>query len=929
MDLNLLIFAALFVIASFSLFLIYKFGIKEKSYEEALAEQRLQTNALLGTKSKTKDKKSKKASKKIKEKAEKIEKDEVENSENKESAQPSKPHVEFKEETEEVPIKETLDIPLAKEVTKPKKNKKVRPILVNRREKSPVRPDLNTSIVNHFEENPPKDDFELLKTNNKEEVAKPKPIKEKKQVQEVSPPISGNKTKKNAKPVSADPPKSEPASVAPLPEGKVVIEVTPASPPLNGVVAVGNVGKEKKKKKSEFNTKQQLSAERDELINSVRKAELSKTEIQLLIDLLLNKQLEAPAVIDEWSEGKSDPIQKLKKQLSEKEKLLTEEQEALAGAQQKLREIRSEQQTEKLQLQQKIRSLEEIVQAKQIEIQATNNRFQVNAQKIQQLQTELNTEIMKARKLLDDNNQLQLQLKQYEVNNMSQLQEADGRLNTLRMEFEEITNQNQHLQQVIAEKDHHFMIQMNTIEKGYKDSHQETERRIEMLLRQEAEWKREIANLNSTKQKQFEEQRKLEHSLNQLNEQLRLINNEKSQLKSELQQAKEELYHLGHLSEGKNNQEVEILNLSNELSSTRNELSSRIEELQQTEKKYKTELESSNKKYSLAQKELEEQKTKNDELRKKNWKVMEALKAAENRDNKASTAITSDLDINRLKEELLSKQQESQKQFLQRLFPEIEELKSAKGADWQEKYAALISDFINSIREENKQISVTPVSSPPSTPQKSSEIAKLQSQLLHYKNIIDDTEGMLNKLQKHVEQEEMTWRSQLAAKEAELDSLKENRITQNAVDPPALDIQGVAFAYNCIEKSLPTIIDELQTKLVNVENSLSKEIEEKRKLVEECQLLKSQRGTQNGVDSTNSLATIEKLSEEVNSLREQLREEQTKNGDINGCLKAQNCNNSTNGPAFIEVRNIRNANICSNMGCQFLYCDDNSSCNNI
>lgn len=47
------------------------------------------------------------------------------------------------------------------------------------------------------------------------------------------------------------------------------------------------------------------AAERDGLINSVRKAELSKYEIQLLIDLLLNKQLEAPAIINDWSEVKS------------------------------------------------------------------------------------------------------------------------------------------------------------------------------------------------------------------------------------------------------------------------------------------------------------------------------------------------------------------------------------------------------------------------------------------------------------------------------------------------------------------------------------------------------------------------------------------------------------------------------------------------
>lgn len=66
MDLSIpIIFVVLFVVASLSLFLVYKYGIKEKSYEEALAEQRQQTNALLGVKSKTKDKKSKKAAKKV------------------------------------------------------------------------------------------------------------------------------------------------------------------------------------------------------------------------------------------------------------------------------------------------------------------------------------------------------------------------------------------------------------------------------------------------------------------------------------------------------------------------------------------------------------------------------------------------------------------------------------------------------------------------------------------------------------------------------------------------------------------------------------------------------------------------------------------------------------------------------------------------
>lgn len=60
-----LIFVAFFIIASVILSLIYKFGMKEKSYEEALAEQRHNTQSLLGYKPKSKDKKIKKSSKKV------------------------------------------------------------------------------------------------------------------------------------------------------------------------------------------------------------------------------------------------------------------------------------------------------------------------------------------------------------------------------------------------------------------------------------------------------------------------------------------------------------------------------------------------------------------------------------------------------------------------------------------------------------------------------------------------------------------------------------------------------------------------------------------------------------------------------------------------------------------------------------------------
>lgn len=108
MDLqSALICGLVFVVSAVILLLISAFGIKEKSYEEALAEQKKLTSGLLGTgqKPKPKEKKQKKAGKKVKEKTvtnveaetvEEVDNSETVVSENTSDEQPhSKLHVEF------------------------------------------------------------------------------------------------------------------------------------------------------------------------------------------------------------------------------------------------------------------------------------------------------------------------------------------------------------------------------------------------------------------------------------------------------------------------------------------------------------------------------------------------------------------------------------------------------------------------------------------------------------------------------------------------------------------------------------------------------------------------------------------------------------------------------------------------------------------
>lgn len=113
------------------------------------------------------------------------------------------------------------------------------------------------------------------------------------------------------------------------------------------------------------------------LIRELSRADLTKNQIQVLIDFLLNKQSDTLAHDpSEWSEGKSDLMQKLKKQLQEKEAQLKNEQDALAGMQLKLKELRNEFNTEKVQFNANLKSHSEKLQNSRMEIKNLQSEIQ-------------------------------------------------------------------------------------------------------------------------------------------------------------------------------------------------------------------------------------------------------------------------------------------------------------------------------------------------------------------------------------------------------------------------------------------------------------------------------------------------------------------------------------------------------------------------
>lgn len=188
-------------------------------------------------------------------------------------------------------------------------------ILVNKNEPILVKDNpVVEEAVNHFEEIHPKDALEIQRMSTVAEEKNTRNFRENKKNKKETPPVS---------------PKNQPVKEVAVKQKKNFENTAVAT------VVDGQISDE---------------ASITPLIRDLSRADLTKSQIQVLIDFLLNKQSDT-IIKDptEWTEGKSDPLQKLKKQLQEKEAQLKNEQDALSGMQMKLKDLRAEFNNEKIQ----------------------------------------------------------------------------------------------------------------------------------------------------------------------------------------------------------------------------------------------------------------------------------------------------------------------------------------------------------------------------------------------------------------------------------------------------------------------------------------------------------------------------------------------------------------------------------------------------
>ncbi|XP_048486243.1 ribosome-binding protein 1 isoform X2 [Plutella xylostella] len=872
----LLVLGGVVVAGAAVLLLVGLFSASGTSYEEAVAQQRRAASELLAlAESKNKPKKNvKKANKKL---AKKEKKESTAGSDHESEAPaesgadeeaPARPHVEF---TAPVVVDVPRDnVPNVK-IRKRGKDPKVKPILLNKEDPScvsdPSAPP-TPAASNHFEEIHPKDDFELLQSSlvgdkaaekkeevviEKKEAKKEKAVKAKTgaRVVEALPKAEPERERRN----SGDQPKEQrkakkPEKKSPIEEAievareEIVPPLTVAPPSelttdkllkqaLPPAPAATPPPKAKKNKNKEPNVMTLLSGDAavnvESLVRLISEAALSRSETQLLTDTLLNKQHDALQHAD-WTEGPNDPMQKLKKQLADKEKALADEQDASQALHAKLKELRTSLNAERSRATAAARAAEEAA----AELAASQARLQRLADEKHQdkmlLQAKLNAEAEAQAQRVQMEMHIQ-RLSESETALVAQLNALQAELNARALEAgqarceaaaardamlgaqqlaADTAQQLQEANRVCAELD----VARQSALHGEAAAQQEL-RALQETLHGVSELQAEVQRLTTRAQTAESNAEKLKTEAEKLKEE---NDKQKQQLSLEVAALREaaaareaEIAELKQMKAAPAQNGLPPSNLTDqhkaaELAKVEGVIESLRAELTAAQRGCSEQREQA----AALRAQLQAYQDKNNELRTKNWKVMEALQSAEKAlQSKPASAMPAQDSLR----DALTKAQEAQYSevaaILKSACPTVAP-STAPGRAWLDAFAA-------SLKKELEAKKVT--SSPVSTQKDDAKLEEMRAQNQHlqglvdkYKTIIDDTEGVLSRLQHNVTAEERRWAQQLAEQQRELDHVRSRTVAQDPLE----------FAYACIEKTLPTIVAELQNKIDSLEAELRK-----------------------------------------------------------------------------------------------------------
>lgn len=301
------------------------------------------------------------------------------------------------------------------------------------------------------------------------------------------------------------------------------------------------------------------------LLRNLSSAELTRNEIQLLIDFLLNKQHDTTAKDPtEWSEGKSDVMQKLKKQLQEKEKQLQDEQEASVAFQAKLRELRGEYNAEKSQFNATIKAHIEELNNKKKELQDLSSEIHFVKEKHVAEKSGLTQQVQ------------QLQAKFLQMKNESGAsQEAIQKLQQLSVQHEQLKAEMMERNKVLGELQRIESEQrqfIDNVQKTLADRDQKLAEFDHICLQKDEQ-------LKFLDNKLRQEIQLLRTDIGRKNDESEALRQSFEQLKHQLNEVQAKTANQNHVDDAN---KVEIKNLQNALDSSRKELNSYKTQFQET-----------------------------------------------------------------------------------------------------------------------------------------------------------------------------------------------------------------------------------------------------------------------------------------------------------------------------------------------------------
>uniref|UniRef100_A0A1E1XIS9 Putative ribosome-binding protein 1 n=1 Tax=Amblyomma aureolatum TaxID=187763 RepID=A0A1E1XIS9_9ACAR len=463
-----------------------------------------------------------------------------------------------------------------------------------------------------------------------------------------------------------------------------------------------------------------------ELLALVRGARFSAEEEELqqqLVEELLNRAGQ-PGAAGEWRKRGPDPEAHLRRQLAERERDLEAERQHTLSHATKVKELRQELNQQLTKVQQQEKSLK--AQQKLTEDQAAQlQRLRDESRQLQQRVHQLESELQQASASVCE--RVRSREEELEHSHREALererQEAEARLAQAREQAETLEGVCTQLRQRLDQEAQNLAAQRNASEGKVKD--------LSKVHQLELEAER------------ADHQRRLEALEERLQEQGNLAEELRARLAEAVQTHSREV---SELSRKKAEAEAAAEGAEQRLAQAHE---AAVEELRR---------------------ELDDQRAKNNDLRTKNWEVVEAMRAYERKAEAQAKELTKELealkashvkDIQSLEQRLSGEHEQEERELLERLLPTVKVDGGLGHSEWLVCFERELRHWLK--KQQEQQLASTQQSNGSSADaerlQKLTQTnARLDKEVTHYKQVLSQTEEILQSLQRSVEQEEKKWR---------------------------------------------------------------------------------------------------------------------------------------------------------------------------